>query len=63
MKTRITVSWAHTVEIEVDPVLMAAGDSAYIEKIKQEAEAQARKDLNLHDSLVTDCEDFPDIAD
>lgn len=61
MKTKMTVSWCHTVEVEVDPAQM--NDSAYVEQVKQQAEEQARKDMNLMDSLVTDCEDFPDISD
>ena len=61
MKTRMTVAWCYTLDVEVDPSKMK--DDAYVDKIKSDAITQAGKDMDLTDGLVTDCEDFPDIAD
>jgi hypothetical protein len=61
MRTKITVAWAHTVELSVEPEKMT--NAAYVEAVKMMALEQASKDVNLKEGMVTDCEDFPEIAE
>jgi len=61
MKTLITVSWAVTTKVEVDPLLMSA--DAYREKIQHIATVRAAEGLNWKDGIVTDCEAFPSLVE
>ena len=61
MKTRITVAWAITVEIEVDPTKV--NSQIYLEEVRHEAEKVARENLDLSDGMVTDCEEFPQLLE
>lgn len=61
MKTRITVGWAYTVEVDVDPARV--NDEAYRNEIRGEALEQASGNMSLKDGMITDCEDFPDLAE
>ena len=61
MKTKIKVGWLVTVEVEVDPIKME--DSEYQERVRQDAEKVAWDSFNHHDSMITDCEDFPELCE
>lgn len=63
MKTLVTVCWANTVEIEVDPVLLAAGDEKHQDECRTKAIKEAWLNVNEKDGMVTDCESFPDLAE
>jgi hypothetical protein len=61
MKTRITVSWANTVEIEVDESRL--NDGKYLEDIRNRATYLAGENINWKDGVVTDCEDIPKLVE
>jgi len=63
MKTFVTVAWAVTVAVEVDPQKME--DENYINEVRYEARSLAASSLvlNLHDSMITDCEDFSQLVE
>ena len=57
MLTNITVSWACTVGIEVDPKNME--DPEYILEIQTKAAQEAVQRVRWKDGMVTKCEAFP----
>ena len=61
MKTLVTVAWAVTVEVEIDPVEI--NDPKYAEQIQIKAIMEAHKSLQMRDGMVTDCEDFPQLVE
>jgi hypothetical protein len=61
MKTNITVSWATTVEVDVDPSLL--NNEIYMDEVRNEAVKLAWSNVNWKDGVVTDCEDFPQLAE
>jgi len=67
MKTLVTVSWTVTVAVDVDPEKMAKirdnPNLCYREQIQTKAIAEAYKALQRGDGTVTDCEDFPQLAE
>ena len=65
MKTFVTVAWAVTVAVDVDPEKMESGDEVYMYELRYEARSLAASSLvlNLHDSMITDCEDFPQLVE
>ena len=63
MKTLITVCWSQTVEVDVDPVRLAAGDEKYMQEIRDKAIVLGGDDLDWKTGMVTDCESFPQLAE
>lgn len=61
MKTNITVGWAMTVEMDVDPSLL--NDETYKDKVRNEAVKLAGGEINWQDGIVTDCEDFSQLVE
>jgi hypothetical protein len=61
MKTKITVAWSLTLDVEVDSTKM--NDEAYLDKVRNEAVERAGSQINWKDGMVTDCEDFPQISE
>ena len=61
MKTLVTICWSYTVETEVDPDKME--DRDYLDKIRSKVIKEAGINLNRRDGIVTDCEDFPELAE
>jgi len=61
MKTLVTVAWAVTVAVEIDPVEI--NDPKYAEQIQIKAIMEAHKSLQMRDGMVTDCEDFPQLVE
>jgi hypothetical protein len=68
MKTKVTVMWAQTLEIEVDKdILDDLSNTTLREEViaqyRNIAISQAAKNINWKDGIVTDCEDFPDLIE
>lgn len=54
-KITVTVSWARTVELEIDETRV--GDEAYLDEIRNKSIEQAGADLNWKDGIVTDSDE------
>jgi hypothetical protein len=63
MKTNITVSWARVVEVDVDPALLILKGDEYMDEVRNKAVEAAGAEINWKDGIVTDCEDFPQLAE
>jgi len=61
MLTKITVSWAYTVGIEVDPKKIE--ESNYILEIQTRAAQEAVQHVRWKDGMVTNCEAFPQLLE
>jgi hypothetical protein len=60
-KTLITVGCAITLQVEVDESRL--NDPDYVATIQKKACEEAGKEFNWKDLIVTDCEDFPELAE
>lgn len=60
-RTRLTVAWSRTIDVDVDPDQM--GNPDYISKIQNKAVEDAAADINWREGMVTDCEDFPELVE
>jgi hypothetical protein len=61
MKTLITVCWSVVVSADVDPARI--DDPKYQDDVRNKAVKYAGECLNQKDGIVTDCEDFPQLAE
>ncbi len=61
MKTKITVGWIGTMEIEVDPSRM--DDPDYREEIQAKAHQDAFELVRAKEGMITDCEAFPQLLE
>ncbi len=61
MLTKMTVSWAYTIMVDVDSE--KASDRDYIVDIQIKAAKQAVELVQWKDGMVTDCEVFPQMVE
>ena len=61
MKTLITVGWARTVEVDVDPDRLK--DENYVTEIQNKATELAGAELNWKDGQITDSDPFPELIE
>jgi DNA-binding protein YbaB len=61
MKTKITVAWCNTVEVDVDETQL--DDEEYLDDVRNKAVSEASTNIRWKDGVVTDCEDFPELAE